>query len=587
MPDLIAQGPDHRNRWRRRLPGGGQSVWLGRECGDWSVGWDPCISRQHVCLEWKPPNTLHVATDANAANPVFYQGQSETEFDVSMGQHFVIGNTTLTLVNHEAQVSQAARLPTSQQTFTADYLRHISFRHAQKQIQALSRLPEIVAGAATDGELHARLVNLLLTGIVEAEAAAVVQTTEQGEPISVLHWDRVDQVDGAFEPSAQLIVEATETGQNVVHIWRDESQPRSESGDTIRNNFDWALCSPIPGTDCRGRAIYVSGYAHADLDEDSLRDAMKFVELIGTTVGSVCDVRRLQRQAAALSHFFSPPVRNAVAAADPEIALAPRETDVSVLFCDLRGFSQRTEESADDLFGLLNRVSESLGIMTHHILSQGGVIGDFHGDAAMGFWGWPLPDSQLVAQACRAALKIQAAFEDAAALDAHALTGFRVGMGLATGRAVAGKIGTVDQVKVTAFGPVVNLASRLEGMTRHFGLPILLDAVTAKRAHQQLKLGEACLRPLCQVRPFGMKATQELHVLEPLNRAPWANDPSYEARYHHARQCFENGDWKTARAEFGELLPDDPVRGFYLRWMRQHGDQPPAEWSGTIHLDRK
>ena len=63
---------------------------------------------------------------------------------------------------------------------------------------------------------------------------------------------------------------------------------------------------------------------------------------------------------------------------------------MTVLFCDLRGFSRESERSADDLFGLLERVSRALGVMTHHILEEGGVIGDFHGDAAMGFWGWPI-----------------------------------------------------------------------------------------------------------------------------------------------------------------------------------------------------
>jgi len=82
-------------------------------------------------------------------------------------------------------------------------------------------------------------------------------------------------------------------------------------------------------------------------------------------------------------------------------------------------------------------------------------VGDFQGDAAMGFWGWPLRQPDAVLRTCRAALAVRAEFE--------ATEGFHAGIGVATGPAVAGKIGTVDQVKVTVFGPVVNLASRLEG----------------------------------------------------------------------------------------------------------------------------
>ena len=66
------------------------------------------------------------------------------------------------------------------------------------------------------------------------------------------------------------------------------------------------------------------------------------------------------------------------------------------------------------------------------------------------------------------------------------LSGFRMGIGIATGRAVAGKIGTVDQVKVTVFGPVVNLASRLESMTKVLCVPILLDETTARPCRGEL-----------------------------------------------------------------------------------------------------
>ncbi len=104
-------------------------------------------------------------------------------------------------------------------------------------------------------------------------------------------------------------------------------------------------------------------------------------------------------------------VLEALAQRDPDEVLAPRETNVSVLFCDLRGFSRNSEESADRLLDLLARVSDALGVMTHHFLHAGGVVGDFHGDAAMGFWGWPINDQQAIYQACTAALAIRMEFD--------------------------------------------------------------------------------------------------------------------------------------------------------------------------------
>ena len=86
---------------------------------------------------------------------------------------------------------------------------------------------------------------------------------------------------------------------------------------------------------------------------------------------------------------------------------------------------------------------------------------------------------------------------------------------MATGRAVAGKIGTVDQVKVTVFGPVVNLASRLEGMTKILQAPILLDETTARIVRQQVPREVARVRRLAIVRPYGLDTPLEVSELLP------------------------------------------------------------------------
>ncbi len=118
--------------------------------------------------------------------------------------------------------------------------------------------------------------------------------------------------------------------------------------------------------------------------------------------------------------------------------------------------------------------------MSRNILGQGGVVADFQGDSAMGFWGWPLTlHGACVRQACEAALAIRREFLAAANDGTHPLRDFHVGIGIASGRGVAGKIGSSDQVQVTVFGPVVNLAQRLESMTKQVAAEIVIDATTA------------------------------------------------------------------------------------------------------------
>jgi adenylate cyclase len=552
------------------------------------------VSREHAQLEWTG-RLLKVRRLPHATNPIFFHGEQVERLRLALDDHFVIGRTHFRLVDDHAQVSLRAPAPVSRQAFTADFLRRAAFHRAQQQVQALTRLPEIIAGADSDQELYTRLVSLILSGVSSSEAAAVVEgspAVDRADDMRVLHWDWVGPREVELQPSAPLIREALRTGQSVVHYWRQE--PVANEPPQLDPEFDWAFCSPLPGTACRGRAIYVAGNAVEDGTADTaqgiepidLQDALKFVELVGTTVGNVCDLRRLQERSSALAQFFSPPVRQAVAAADPERVLAPRKTEVSVLFCDLRGFSRHSEQSAEDLFGLLTRVSEALGIMTRRILDFGGVIGDFHGDAAMGFWGWPLPDEQRAVHACQAALSICAAFHEAAQRDRHALAGFRVGMGLATGQAVAGKLGTVDQVKVTAFGPVVNLASRLEGLTRRFGVAILIDAPTARAAQAHLSAAEGRVRPVARLQPYGMTGVEDVFELVSGGHdqdAAAAADELLGTALNYLRR----GDWTLARPAFIQMPTQDPVRHFYLKFLEEHANTPPADWDGVVRFADK
>src|SRR5262249_52769243 len=149
-----------------------------------------------------------------------------------------------------------------------------------------------------------------------------------------------------------------------------------------------------------------------------------------------------------------------------------------VLFCDLRGFTRLSEDGRGDLPSLLDEVSAALRVMTRNIVQNWGVIADFQGDAALGFWGWPPPPpAEQVREAALAALRIEAEFRDLAGRPGR--PAIACGIGLAHGPGIAGRIGTTDQYKVGVFGPVVNLASRLEALTKYFGVGILVDGQVA------------------------------------------------------------------------------------------------------------
>ncbi len=610
MPDLIAQGPLPNERWRRKLPLG-TTIVIGRSAGAWSISWDERISRKHVEVAWHE-GRLHVQVLPDARNPVFFRGHKADAFDLRPGDHFVIGQTTLTLADERAQVAQHHPQPAGERTFTLEELRGQPFRHADQRIDVLSRLPDIISGSASEQEMLVRLVNLLLTGVERASAAAVVEISSKfqvpssksdnsrrtlnSEPgtwnsVTILHWDRRTLTGAEFRPSERLIRQAVDSGESTAYVW-SASQPRGPGDFTVSEGIDWAFCVPVAGRASAGWALYVTGSFAGDFppqdlraerepDAEALRDDVKFAELVAATMSALRESLVLTRRQASLSQFFSPVVLEALAQHDADDVLTPREADVTVLFCDLRGFTEQSERAAGDLAELLARVSKALGVMTHYILKEGGVVGDFHGDAAMGFWGWPLAQPDAVERACRAALGIRAAFS------APAMMGFRVGIGIASGRAFAGKIGSTDQVKVTVFGPVVNLAARLETMTKQLRASILIDPPTAAVLRSSAAASVARVRRLAKVRPVGLAAPLEVsELLPPAEELPDLSD-AHLAAYETALAAFQAGDWNEALRRLHQVPPDDQAKDFLTVFIAQHNRTPPPNWDGSIPLEGK
>ena len=591
MPDLIAQGVEPQQRWRRKLPEG-QPVLIGRATGPWAVPWDQHISRRHAQIVWAN-GCLEVTRSAGARNPVYFRGEDVNRCQLAPGDHFVIGQTTFTLADQQVNVTADAPQPVQQQSFSAQYLKQVPFRNPDHRIEVLSRLPEVISGTAGDADLVVRLVGMLLAGVPRADAAAVVaaeweagkETAETRAMVRVLHWDQRLMISNDFHPSQGLILEAVRQRQSVLHVWRGGGAGGPQAF-TESENFDWAFCTPVLGRACAGWALYVAGQFGAERagaaspsDPTDLREDVKFTELVAAMLSSLRQMRLLEHRHATLSQFFSPVVLDTLAVEDPEVVLAPRETVVNVLFCDLRGFSRESERHADDLLGLLRRVSNALSVMTHHIRQQGGVVGDFQGDAAMGFWGWPLPQPDAILRTCLAALAVRAEFE--------ATADFHAGIGVATGRAVAGKIGTIDQVKVTVFGPVVNLASRLEGMTKILHAPVLLDEATARAVRREVPREVARVRRVAIVRPYGLDTPLEVSELLP----PAAQDPlltdEHLASYERALDAFVAGRWREAFELLHRIPPEDRVKDLLTVAIAQHNRTPPPGWDGVIPLSSK
>ncbi len=586
--ELVAQGPDLRQRLRSVLNSGARLV-LGRDPeAAITIPWDPQISRRHVQLIVHD-KSVDVQRLAGTTNPLFFHGAAVDQCALTSGSHFVLGATSFRL---ESSIREVADTPVEERSFSSLQLAKVRYQDPENRLDVLTHLPHVIAGAQGDPELLERLCNLLLKGVVHADAVAIVHLAE-AESVGVRHAERRSRSSGDVRPSRRLVFEALEHHRHsVLYVWNaaETSAPQP----TLGAEFDWAYCTPVDGLGDEPTGLYITGrmgqafVPGMTLSEGAQLEAdVKFTELVAEIIAAVVKSRRLERQKAGLRQFFAPPILAALGDNLDTTLLEPCECEVAVLFCDLRGFSQRVEREGDNLIGLLERVSRALGVMTQQILQHGGVTGDFQGDAALGFWGWPFPSPDAVVQASAAALGIRAAFARAAAQKDHPLTDFSMGIGIAYGRAVAGKIGTEEQVKVTVFGPVVNLAHRLESMTKLLRVPILLDEAAANVVRARMPLSQGRLRKLARVLPYGLETPVVVSELLPsLADVPELTNDNllqFEAGVEH----FTAGRWEEAFRCLHNMPATDRAQDFLLHHIMQSARTAPPGWDGTVRLPNK
>lgn len=554
-----------------------------------AVPWDSQVSRNHAELRWDG-HRLQVRRLPSGRNKIFHGGEEYDELWLEIGGHFVVGSTRFVLNGDPGELESESRSPVDVVSYTVEELKAAPYRDADTRLEVLADLPSLIRGADDDGELCGRLVDLLLAGVPAAEAAAVVELGDGAEGFELRSWRSRSGV--SLRPSRRLILDALRHRRHSVrNLWADGGGDGAGGFDyTLCESLDWAFCTPVPGDACGGWGLYVAGCsARASVAPQAvdLRPDMRFAELVAQILGALRDTQRLQRHQSTLSRFFSPAALPVLIGAGAEEALRPRQTQLTVLFCDLRGFSRESERSKGDLLDLLRRVSRALDVMTDAIHEHRGVVADFQGDAALAFWGWPLEDDGAALAACRAALDIRLRFERASRTPGDPLANFRCGIGIASGEAVAGRLGSAARFKIDIFGPVVNLASRLEGITKQLRVPILMDGTTAEDVARGGDDGGLRLRRLARLRPFGMdEAVTVSEVLPPVDE-PGTLSEEDVARYGAALDAFLEGRWNDAYTELHRVPPWDQGKDFLLSHILRNQRRAPAGWDGVIEMTSK
>jgi adenylate cyclase len=188
----------------------------------------------------------------------------------------------------------------------------------------------------------------------------------------------------------------------------------------------------------------------------------------------------------AFAQYLPPAVVERLALHPDQLRLGGESREMTILFADLRGFTTMSEHlEPDDLGRIVNRV---LGTMTDAVLAHGGTVDKYIGDCVMALWNAPLDDPEHARRACLSALAMVEAVRvldqeiRSADVAAAGSSGISVGVGLNTGSAAVGNFGSSYRFDYTALGDTVNLAARLEPLTKMFGCPVIIGETTAAAA---------------------------------------------------------------------------------------------------------
>ncbi len=261
---------------------------------------------------------------------------------------------------------------------------------------------------------------------------------------------------------------------------------------------------------------------------------------------------------------------------------------VAIIMTDLRGFTTLTEE-AEDESQLVAQLNEYFTGMVNCIFASNGTVDKFVGDAILAVWGnihtnGPASDANLAVKTALEMLKTLAQLNVRWIEKGWPL--LKMGIGINFGEVIFGAIGSEQKAEPTVIGDAVNSASRLEGLTKEYGVDLLIGDSVAELVRDRYHL-----QIVDYVRMKGKSRAIKVHaVLGPKTAALDEQTLAYLKEYDAALACYERGEFAIASSRFRDALeikPDDPVANVYFERCHELSEQPPEKWDGVFVMKSK
>jgi adenylate cyclase len=299
----------------------------------------------------------------------------------------------------------------------------------------------------------------------------------------------------------------------------------------------------------------------------------------------------------AFGQYLSPALVEQLAQSPEMLVLGGEQREMTILFSDVRGFTTISEIYKDDPQGLLALMNGFLTPLTNAIIDRKGTIDKYMGDAIMAFWSAPIHDPRHELNACEAALdmldrvgKLNQEREQTAKENNAPFIPLQIGVGINTGKCVVGNMGSDLRFDYSVLGDSVNLASRLEGQCKSYGLPIILGSRTASVAKDKFAMLE-----LDFIAVKGKKEPEVVYAL--VGRDDMINSERFQ-RWHEINtqmlSRYRGRDWDAALKIIEQGRAADTEGRFktlyevYAERIRAFQvTPPPDDWDGAYALETK
>ena len=264
----------------------------------------------------------------------------------------------------------------------------------------------------------------------------------------------------------------------------------------------------------------------------------------------------------------------------PELlTLGGDSRELSIMFTDVRGFTTISEHYGEDVQGLTKIMNRYMTVMTRAILENKGTLDKYIGDAQMAFWNAPLDNNKHALDAVRTAfqmLKDLETFNDE--ITGEGVPAFGMGLGINTATVVVGNMGSTQRFDYTCLGDGVNLAARLEGQTKSYGVKLIVGPKTAELVRDVYQVVELDL-----IAVKGKKEPARIYTALEIFDHPG------EKQHDKFLQLYREGQWEVAKKFASDLKKcwQGELNNYYDMMLERMEGEPPANFDGVYRATSK